>query len=98
MRADGRYFGGGAWPRDGVIVVDTKTGEVFEPDSSPNTGPARGEFDPDGNYWDCCRARTLRRSRSEEHTSELQSPDHLVSPLLPEKKTLNTPSSVAAYS
>jgi virginiamycin B lyase len=51
MSADGRYFGGGAWPRDGVIVVDTKTGEVFEPDSSPNTGPARGEFDPDGNYW-----------------------------------------------
>ena len=51
MSDDGRYFGGGAWPRDGVIVVDTKTGEVFEPDSSPNTGPARGEFDPFGNYW-----------------------------------------------
>src|SRR5258708_9878686 len=27
-----------------------------------------------------------RRSRSEEHTSELQSPDHLLSPLLLEKK------------
>jgi len=51
MSADGRYFGGGAWPRDGVIVLDTKTGEVFEPDTSPNSGPARGEFDPDGNYW-----------------------------------------------
>ena len=51
MSDDGRYFGGGAWPRDGVIVVDTKTGEVFEPDSSANTGPARGEFDPSGNYW-----------------------------------------------
>ncbi|MEA2989006.1 MAG: hypothetical protein QOG83_1717 [Alphaproteobacteria bacterium] len=47
---DGRYYGGGAWPRDGVIVVDTKTGEVFEPDASPNAGPARGEFDPQGNY------------------------------------------------
>jgi streptogramin lyase len=48
---DGRYFGGGAWPRDGVIVADTKTGEVFEPDCSPHCGPARGEFDPQGNYW-----------------------------------------------
>jgi virginiamycin B lyase len=48
---DGRYFGGGAWPRDGVVVADTRTGEVFEPDSSPNSGPARGEFDPQGNYW-----------------------------------------------
>jgi virginiamycin B lyase len=51
MSKDGRYFGGGAWPRDGVIIADTKTGEVFEPDSSPNSGPARGEFDPQGNYW-----------------------------------------------
>jgi streptogramin lyase len=51
MSKDGRYFGGGAWPRDGVVVVDTKTGEVFEPDTSPNSGPARGEFDPDNNYW-----------------------------------------------
>jgi virginiamycin B lyase len=51
MSWDGRYFGGGAWPRDGVVVVDSKTGEVFEPDTSPNSGPARGEFDPAGNYW-----------------------------------------------
>ena len=48
---DGRYFGGGAWPRDGVVVADTRTGEVFEPDCSANCGPARGEFDPQGNYW-----------------------------------------------
>jgi virginiamycin B lyase len=48
---DGRYFGGGAWPRDGVVVADTQTGEVFEPDCSANCGPARGEFDPQGNYW-----------------------------------------------
>ena len=56
---DNRYFGGGAWPRDGVVVVDTKTGEVFEPDSSPNSGPARGEFDPDGNYWGAGRGGML---------------------------------------
>jgi virginiamycin B lyase len=51
MSPDGRYFGGGAWPRDGVVVVDTKTAEVFEPDTSPRSGPARGEFDGDNNYW-----------------------------------------------
>src|SRR5258708_10374547 len=32
----------------------------------------------------------LRRLRSEEHTSELQSPDHLVCRLLLEKKKTNT--------
>jgi virginiamycin B lyase len=48
---DGRYFGGGAWPNDGVIVADLQTGEVMEPDSSPTSGPARGEFDPFNNYW-----------------------------------------------
>jgi virginiamycin B lyase len=59
MSKDGRYFGGGAWPRDGVVVVDTQTGEVFEPDSSPNSGPARGEFDPQGNYWAAGRGGML---------------------------------------
>src|SRR3990170_8665935 len=35
--------------------------------------------------------RTLRRGRSEEHTSELQSPDHLVCRLLLEKKKNKRP-------
>src|SRR5499426_955611 len=56
---DGRYFGGGAWPRDGVVVADLETGELFEPDSSPNSGPARGEFDWDGNYWSAGRGGML---------------------------------------
>src|SRR5438552_7588804 len=34
----------------------------------------------------CWAVRALRSSRSEEHTSELQSPDHLVCRLLLEKK------------
>jgi virginiamycin B lyase len=59
MSKDGRFFGGGAWPRDGVIVVDTKTGEMFEPDSSPNSGPARGEFDLNNNYWSAGRGGML---------------------------------------
>src|SRR5438876_3504743 len=37
--------------------------------------------------WD--RSSTLRASRSEEHTSELQSPVHLVCRLLLEKKKKN---------
>src|SRR5438876_6734033 len=43
----------------------------------------------------CCYRRTNRgrayQSRSEEHTSELQSPVHLVCRLLLEKKKNNTP-------
>src|SRR5258708_17174504 len=35
--------------------------------------------------------RTARRRRSEEHTSELQSPDHLVCRLLLEKKKPSSP-------
>src|SRR5258708_17422938 len=34
-------------------------------------------------------AREISRSRSEEHTSELQSPDHLVCRLLLEKKKID---------
>jgi virginiamycin B lyase len=59
MSSDGRYFGGGAWPRDGVVVVDTETAEVFEPDTSPRSGPARGEFDRDNNYWAAGRGGML---------------------------------------
>ncbi len=46
MSWDYRYFGGGAWPRDGVVIYDRKTGELYEAETSPNSGPARGEFDP----------------------------------------------------
>src|SRR5258708_13427576 len=40
------------------------------------------------------RARRRDRDRSEEHTSELQSPDHLVCRLLLEKKKENIYSSI----
>ena len=56
---DGRYFGGGAWPRDGIVVFDRKTGEMFEADTSPDSGPARGEFDPSNNYWAAGRGGQL---------------------------------------
>ena len=59
MSWDHRYFGGGAWPRDGMVIYDRKTGELFEPETSPNSGPARGEFDPAGNYWAAGRGGSL---------------------------------------
>ena len=59
MSFDHRYFGGGAWPRDGMVIYDRKTGEVFEPETSPNSGPARGEFDAAGNYWAAGRGGSL---------------------------------------
>src|SRR5258708_13916075 len=50
------------------------------PDAVPDQGSARGL----GR-----RGRRLTFGRSEEHTSELQSPDHLVCRLLLEKKNNN---------
>src|SRR5258708_19520549 len=53
----------------------------------PETRRARGRR-PSGTAPRLDRAER-RRSRSEEHTSELQSPDHLVCRLLLEKKKNN---------
>src|SRR5438552_8974680 len=56
---------------------------------SGSKGPARVSFHP----FSSCRSLATGAERSEEHTSELQSPDHLVCRLLLEKKkprTLNT--------
>src|SRR5258708_30510240 len=53
-----------------------------------------GQFSvPDGQgrtLWQKMAATENRISRSEEHTSELQSPDHLVCRLLLEKKKKDT--------
>src|SRR5947208_9248248 len=43
-------------------------------------------FDPQTNVIDVHVSRLRAKIRSEEHTSELQSPDHLVCRLLLEKK------------
>src|SRR5258708_30531429 len=50
--------------------------------------PCASHCTPSPRPWPCCRSCLLARprSRSEEHTSELQSPDHLVCRLLLEKK------------
>jgi len=75
MSRDGRYFGGGAWPRDGVVVVDTQTAEVFERDTSPRSGPARGEFDGQNNYWSGGRGGMLVKfDTSEKRIHEYRLP------------------------
>ena len=80
MSDDGRYFGGGAWPRDGVVVVDRKTHEVLEPDTSPHSGPARGEFDPFDNYWAAGRGGQLVEfNTTERRIHEYQVPTPYVS-------------------
>src|SRR5437763_13221090 len=53
------------------------------------THPVHRALDPARARLDCrhgCRRRQSRRARSEEHTSELQSPMYLVCRLLLEKK------------
>jgi len=42
------------WETHGI-----RTGEVMELDTSPNSGPARGAFDPFGNYWSGGRGGVL---------------------------------------
>src|SRR5438552_7524536 len=49
----------------------------------------RGRVHPDPREEDQLDERSAAFARSEEHTSELQSPDHLVCRLLLEKKKYN---------
>src|SRR5207244_11686542 len=54
--------------------------------SDLRTGTRRARRPPTGSPSRRTRSRGVARDRSEEHTSELQSPDHLVCRLLLEKK------------
>src|SRR5574344_2977056 len=73
---------------------DTATTEIYTlslHDALPICKRARGRRILSGNAFLSYRKRNIR---SEEHTSELQSPDHLVCRLLLEKKKNTTASSV----
>src|SRR5207244_11241588 len=52
----------------------------------PNTGPSAARAPGRSVHRDARRGTHCGHRRSEEHTSELQSPDHLVCPLLLAKK------------
>src|SRR5690348_17465941 len=67
-------------PKDDVVTRTTRVG----------AGPSALAI-ADGSVWVANEfGRTLTRVRSEEHTSELQSPVHLVCRLLLEKKKNKT--------
>src|SRR5258708_28810134 len=66
----------------------SRSREAFTRRGPSSSGPGRAicyTEEPTPGPW----TRTSRPSRSEEHTSELQSPDHLVCRLLLEKKKNN---------
>src|SRR5947208_6596410 len=63
-------------PTDGVWLLDYRTGKLLGTVIDRTTGKILGWAEGD----------MLTEFRSEEHTSELQSPDHLVCRLLLEKK------------
>src|SRR5258708_21704133 len=70
-------------PRIAGLMADGTAGAwpaIIEPDQQKQLAPLL-EGRPAGGAW-----------RSEEHTSELQSPDHLVCRLLPEKKKITSSS------
>src|SRR5207244_5743369 len=79
----------------GLSGSPQKTIEVFQ--SRPGARPLRPLSSPGARPGDFGRSslasQTKRemKERSEEHTSELQSPDHLVCRLLLEKKKYHTP-------
>src|SRR5258708_16942296 len=62
-----------------ALPICLPRGRVREPVPAPSALPPRG-------IQDRAARETPLRTRSEEHTSELQSPDHLVCRLLLEKK------------
>src|SRR5258708_39966601 len=83
---------GGAW---GVVfkLTPTKSGGwtetvIHDFTNSPDGAYPGGSliFDPSGNLYGVTGGGGTYGLRSEEHTSELQSPDHLVCRLLLEKK------------
>src|SRR5258708_36371817 len=67
----------GLWPGGPGVWHDLRRGVVIAVDDSSLEGNTRGEDDA-----------ATQIMRSEEHTSELQSPDHLVCRLLLAKKKL----------
>src|SRR5207244_6698955 len=86
------FRSGGATPRPELWTVDELVGQAL--DGLPGSERVDVELDDDlptveidAAQLQRVLANLLENARSEEHTSELQSPDHLVCRLLLEKKT-----------
>src|SRR5258708_18473807 len=67
-------------------------------DADHEVRTARGNNPPRVDETDRNQQRAARAIRSEEHTSELQSPDHLVCRLLLEKKKTHQKTRYVTYS
>src|SRR5947208_4636005 len=73
-----------------ALYAGVDLGDAAQPDSLGSSGFPRPQISIGGFGLGGPSPRNLRNSiRSEEHTSELQSPDHLVCRLLLEKKKKN---------
>src|SRR5437762_8525385 len=70
-----------------IVKIDAKTKipTVYQT-PTPDSRPRRGRVDPEGRLWFGEYQGDAIGMRSEEHTSELQSPMYLVCRLLLEKK------------
>src|SRR5258708_25771616 len=77
--------------RGGQVDIDHRAGEEFPSIAVDGGTITAGPPSPRGEI-----RMSNRGARSEEHTSELQSPDHLVCRLLLEKKK-NVPRCTAAW-
>src|SRR5258708_20636484 len=76
---------------DALPILDAARVAGVQPDAYSNLGAiAYRRGDVKQALWFLSRAAKRRPGRSEEHTSELQSPDHLVCRLLLEKKKKTT--------
>src|SRR5258708_10344989 len=79
-------------PRSTLFPYTTLFRSVAGKDGRPHPDEPRVDFTNDAGDT----ARIVRKIRSEEHTSELQSPDHLVCRLLLEKKKSIFPNSTSS--
>src|SRR5258708_26413008 len=61
----------------------------YLPGDPPGHPPGPSSSCAGSSFWQRCKNEEPAQDRSEEHTSELQSPDHLVCRLLLEKKIIN---------
>src|SRR5438876_5990581 len=71
------------WRRRRAVAVNKDLNQLGQPGSEVNGQRTRTSVEPSAL---CGQLRAQRDLRSEEHTSELQSPVHLVCRLLLEKK------------
>ena len=73
---DGRYWAGGEWPGNLVALIDIRTGQLWEiPTRSPESTPAEGEFDVEGNAWFGSRVGLIKLDPQTRQAKEYAPPN-----------------------